>query len=168
MDATQETTRSTINYLMGHSAQNNHDYGETYEYVINRKKVVLHSKGMFSQDFKEDGRFPACIAPDEYPNYVPHYWYDRIDLHGKEHPNWDEVAYFCDILITDVEYDAFVVRINHIYGESCETYMHNCVQTMFDGRIMLNMAHAVRNAERILCKLEKLHNKKLKVTDEDY
>jgi hypothetical protein len=166
MENKQETHSTAINYLMGWSDKTDSDYGETYKYIINKKNVTLHSKGMFTEDFKEDGKFPACISPYAYKNYEPHYWCNRID-DNKEHPNWDEVYYNCDILITDLEVDAFVVRVHHIYGDTCETHMHNCVDTILESGHMLDMAYAVRKAEKVLSKLAELHNEALGVTDEE-
>lgn len=173
MENKQEIQNRVIDAIMGHSSENVEDYGETYEYNIDftyndPEIITLHSKGMFSESFKEheklaDGsrtpnKFPACISPDSYKNYECHYWFNR---HG------DDVCYYADILITDVECDAFVVRVHHIYNETCETHLHNCVGTMFDSNILLGLAHAVQEAEDVLSRLSIMHDKALGIVQED-
>lgn len=173
MQNTQELQNKVIDAVMGYSSESVDDYGKTYKYDIDftdtyPEIITLHSKGMFSEDFKvqhelKDGSptpavFPACINPDSYKQYECHYWFER---------DGNDVWYYADILITDLEADAFVVRVHHVYDEMCETHLHNCVATLLNSDKLLGIAHAVQEAEDVLSRLSILHDEALGIVKED-
>jgi hypothetical protein len=131
------------------------------EFLLGSRRVIVHEKPMFNDDFKEnDGSFPCCISPDEYPEGKPHFWFETYDFDGHE-----SLRVNCDLLFIDDEYDGFFVQAQHWHDEVVQVRMHSTHHTWFSQHLLQRITWTLRHAEIVLPLLYKALQERLNIKE---